>query len=75
MDGQLKQEVVELTKAVLATFTTEYTKAYTSALVAKCIKDAKKPPSPYLLEKRPVSNCNNLKNYNNNYIINYSILL
>ncbi|KAF2069273.1 hypothetical protein CYY_009409 [Polysphondylium violaceum] len=53
MDSQLKQEVVDLTKAVLATFTTEYTKAYTAALVSKCIKDAKKPPSPYLLEQRP----------------------
>ncbi|EFA85299.1 pleckstrin domain-containing protein [Heterostelium album PN500] len=52
MDAQLKQDLVDLTKAILATFTAEYTKAYTVALTAKCVKDAKKPPSPYLLSVR-----------------------
>ncbi|EGG24328.1 pleckstrin domain-containing protein [Cavenderia fasciculata] len=52
MDGQLKQELVDLTKAVLATFTKEYTKAYTIELVKKASKDSQKEPKPWQLEKR-----------------------
>ncbi|KAN0055713.1 hypothetical protein ACTA71_011596 [Dictyostelium dimigraforme] len=53
MDAQIKNEIIELTKAMLETFTKEYIKAYTIQLTKKAIKDAKAIPSPYLLDPRP----------------------
>ncbi|EGC30802.1 hypothetical protein DICPUDRAFT_40919 [Dictyostelium purpureum] len=53
MDAQLRQEIVDLCTAMLATFSKEYIKAYTIELVKKATKEARETPSPYFLEKRP----------------------
>jgi len=47
-----KRECEELIKAVLGTFTTQYTKHYALALVKKKEKDANKPPKYLKLDKR-----------------------
>jgi len=54
VDGATKQEMEELIKAVLKTFTLEYTKGYALALVAKLKEDAKAgPPEEWKLMERP----------------------
>eukprot|EP01132_Coremiostelium_polycephalum_P007399 gene7399-9094_t len=55
MDAQTKNEIVELTKAMLATFTTEYTKHYLIELTQKLKRDAKQRPTGWLLDERPES--------------------
>jgi len=53
VDASTKQEIEDLIKAVLKTFTTQYVKWYALYLVKKCKDDAKAEPSPYKLLERP----------------------
>jgi len=49
-----KDEILEVAKAVCVTFTIEYTKAYTLALVQQIKEEMNAPPEPdWQLEKRP----------------------
>jgi len=52
VDAQTKQEIEELIKAILKTFTTQYIKWYALSLVAKLKEDAKAEPSPFKLLER-----------------------
>jgi len=53
VDASTKQEIEDLIKAVLKTFTTEYVKWYALYLVKKLKLDAMEEPSPYKLLERP----------------------
>jgi len=53
VDASTKQEIEDLIKAVLKTFTTEYVKWYALYLVKKLKLDAMAEPSPYKLLERP----------------------
>lgn len=54
VDGETKQEMEELIKGVIKTFTLEYTKAYALALVAFLKEEAKAgPPETWKLLERP----------------------
>lgn len=50
-----KDEVLNVTKAVLGTFTTQYTKHYALALAAKKEREATEEPRPWKLLERPES--------------------
>jgi len=53
VDASTKQEIEDLIKAVLKTFTLQYVKWYALFLVKKLKEDAKAEPSPYKLLERP----------------------
>jgi hypothetical protein len=53
VDASTKQEIEDLIKAVLKTFTTEYIKWYALFMVKKAKMDAQEEPSPYKLLERP----------------------
>jgi len=53
VDASTKQEIEELIKAILKTFTTEYVKWYALYLVKRIKLDAAMEPSPYKLLERP----------------------
>jgi len=55
VDGSTKQEIEDLIKAILKTFTVEYVKWYALFLVKKLKLDAMEEPSPYKLLERPVN--------------------
>jgi len=55
VDESTKQEIQELIKAMLVTFTREYVKAYALNLVIKLKRDAMLSPLPWkLLEREPL---------------------
>ncbi len=54
VDGSTKQELQDIIKGVVATFTAHYTKEYLLALVEKIKIDSKTKPSDYKLLVRPV---------------------
>jgi len=60
VDASTKQEIEDLIKSMLVTFTTQYVKWYALSLVRKLKMDAKTAPSPYKLLVRP-ENTDNLK--------------
>jgi len=53
VDADTKREIEEIIKAVLATFTKEYTKAFAIFMVKKAIIDAKQQPEEWHLLERP----------------------
>lgn len=54
IDGATQEEIKELIKRVLVTFTTEYVKHYTLELVKKLLADASAEPGPeWKLMERP----------------------
>lgn len=54
LDGATQEEIKELIKSVLVTFTTQYVKAYTIELVKKLLADASAEPGPeWKLMERP----------------------
>jgi len=53
LDGQLKEEILNIVKAVCATFTKEYTKAYVLGLIKKAEDDAQEEPVEWKLLERP----------------------
>jgi len=53
MDGALRQEITNLIKRVLETFTLQYTKSYVLALVRLIKLESQEKPSEFLLEERP----------------------
>jgi hypothetical protein len=53
VDESTKQEIQELLKAVLGTFTLQYTKEYALALVYKLKQEAKEKPEEWKLQERP----------------------
>jgi len=55
VDESTKNEIAELIKSIIGTFTLQYTKWYTIFLAKKLKDDAKLPPKPWKLLKRPPS--------------------
>jgi uncharacterized protein YjgD (DUF1641 family) len=53
LDGQTKEDMQRIIKAVVATFTLEYSKAFALGLVAKREAEINAGPSPYVLLERP----------------------
>jgi len=53
VDASTKQEIEDLIKGILKTFTTQYVKWYAIYLVRKIKNDAQADPSPYKLLERP----------------------
>lgn len=53
VDESTKQEIQEIIKAVLGTFTIQYTKEYALALVYKLKEEAKETPEEWKLQERP----------------------
>lgn len=53
MDSGLRQEITNLIKRVLETFTLQYSKCYLIALVRLIKLEAQAKPAPWLLEERP----------------------
>lgn len=66
VDGETKREMEELIKAILKTFTIEYTKAYALALVAQLKEEAKAgEPTKWHLQERPPWN----RDYKEGYLM------
>ena len=55
VDESTKQEILDLIKSILATFTLNYTKEYALAMVEKIKMEANEKPENWALLERPVS--------------------
>lgn len=63
LTADLKREAEDLIKAVLATFTTEYVKAFALAMVEKAKLDAQEEPRELILEEREPSKADRLEGW------------